>query len=120
MRIELFVESAPASVDFLTSVLGFEVLGGDGVTGHTVLDLEGSRVAVQAAARLAASHPLARRGPRGIGVEIVLPVVDVRARHAAAGAAGAPVTDLVRQPWGLEDFRVQDPDGYYFRVTSTG
>jgi hypothetical protein len=24
----------------------------------------------------------------------------------------------VRQPWGLTDFRVADPDGYYVRFTS--
>jgi uncharacterized glyoxalase superfamily protein PhnB len=26
--------------------------------------------------------------------------------------------ELRRQPWGLTDFRLLDPDGYYWRVTS--
>jgi hypothetical protein len=26
--------------------------------------------------------------------------------------------ELTRRPWGLTDFRVMDPDGYYWRVTS--
>ena len=26
--------------------------------------------------------------------------------------------DLQQRPWGLEDFRLSDPDGYYYRFTS--
>ena len=28
------------------------------------------------------------------------------------------VADLQRRPWGLEDFRLTDPDGYYYRFTN--
>ena len=28
------------------------------------------------------------------------------------------VEDLVLQPWGLKDFRVEDPFGYYLRITN--
>ncbi|WP_255541823.1 hypothetical protein [Phycicoccus sp. CSK15P-2] len=26
--------------------------------------------------------------------------------------------DLQRRPWGLDDFRLSDPDGYYYRFIS--
>jgi lactoylglutathione lyase len=33
--------------------------------------------------------------------------------------SGHPVFELPQQrPWGLWDFRIVDPDGYYLRVTS--
>ena len=33
--------------------------------------------------------------------------------------AGWPIEeDIMRRPWGLQDFRVLDPDGYYLRFTS--
>ena len=31
--------------------------------------------------------------------------------------AGRSSEDIVRRPWGLQDFRVIDPDGYYLRIT---
>jgi lactoylglutathione lyase len=34
-------------------------------------------------------------------------------------AAGWPITeDLRDRPWGLRDFRVLDPAGYYLRITA--
>jgi lactoylglutathione lyase len=30
-----------------------------------------------------------------------------------------PVELLCDRPWGLRDFRVVDPDGYYLRITHT-
>jgi len=54
----------------------------------------------------------------GLGVELVVVVEDVAALHARAVASGqADISALVAQPWGLTDFRVVDPDGYYIRVT---
>ena len=118
MRIELFVDDPVASVVFYTGVLGFSVVGRDAEAGYTSLELEGSRVSIQSRAWLPEGHPLDRDGAPGCGVEIVLPVADVCVRHAGALAAGAKVTDLVDQAWGQTDFRLQDPDGFYLRVTS--
>jgi lactoylglutathione lyase len=53
------------------------------------------------------------------GVEIVLEVDDVAAAHERVLAAGYPVEqDLQRRSWGLTDFRLHDPAGYYLRITS--
>ena len=53
-----------------------------------------------------------------IGVELVLEVDDVDAEREQVAAAGWPVTqEVTSRPWGLRDFRLLDPDGYYWRIT---
>ena len=57
-------------------------------------------------------EPLPRPGSRG-------EVDDVDAWHRRVFASGHPVFEpLQERPWGLRDFRIVDPDGYYLRVTS--
>lgn len=56
-------------------------------------------------------------GRRGVGVEVVLEVIDLAGYEQRARSAKAIFEPLQRRPWGLEDFRVIDPDGYYIRVT---
>ena len=56
---------------------------------------------------------------RGLGVEIVMEVDDLTAAHRRVLDSGHPVFEPPQQrPWGLWDFRIVDPDGYYLRVTS--
>ena len=55
----------------------------------------------------------------GLGVEIVLEVDDVDGWRDRVAAPGHPILEpLQDRPWGLRDFRISDPDGYYLRVTS--
>jgi len=56
--------------------------------------------------------------PRGLGVEIVLEVDDLEELHDRLMELGVDVSPLKRQNWGLRDFRVLDPDGYYLRITT--
>jgi lactoylglutathione lyase len=49
-------------------------------------------------------------------VEIVLDVPDA-ALEAVERAGHELVEPLSDRPWGLRDFRVTDPDGYYLRIT---
>jgi uncharacterized glyoxalase superfamily protein PhnB len=52
-------------------------------------------------------------------VEIVLEVEDIVAEERRVRATGQPLLQaLQKQAWGLTDFRLADPDGYYLRVTS--
>lgn len=54
-----------------------------------------------------------------VGTEIVIEVDDIRSSRDAMIAAGLVLDeDLVERPWGLTDFRVSEPDGYYLRFTS--
>jgi hypothetical protein len=58
-----------------------------------------------------------RRPP--IGVELVLEVDDLHADHDRVASAGwALEEDLTVRPWGLRDFRLLDPAGYYWRLTT--
>jgi lactoylglutathione lyase len=48
----------------------------------------------------------------------VIEVDDVVAERDRVVAAGWPLEeDLQARPWGLTDFRVLDPAGYYLRIT---
>lgn len=56
---------------------------------------------------------------RGLGVELVLEVTDVEYFYAQMQQASVTIQEpLADRPWGAQDFRIFDPDGYYWRVTS--
>ena len=123
IRVELFVGDPDRSVDFYTSVLGFEVQRLDEshallTCGHVTLGLGRQ-----------ADLPETGDGPgftrqrlerdHGAGVEIVLETTDLDTLYERVQRSGwriaAPMQD---RPWGLRDFRVTDPDGYYLRITT--
>jgi catechol 2,3-dioxygenase-like lactoylglutathione lyase family enzyme len=55
---------------------------------------------------------------RGYGVEIVIMVDDVEDYYSRVKDLANVVEPLVLQPWGLKDFRTEDPFGYYLRITT--
>jgi lactoylglutathione lyase len=120
LRLELFVDDVERAVAFYRRVLGF-------AEDHHVTDRRyvpmrrgQARIGIGRAAELPEDHPVRRTaGERGgLGVEIVLEIPDLEAAYHHAQSAGHPLaSELVRQPWGLLDFRVLDPDGYYLRIT---
>jgi predicted enzyme related to lactoylglutathione lyase len=119
LRLELFVADVEASASFYERVLGFERERGEG--DYVALKRGNARIGIGLAGMLPGSHPLKpRSGERtGVGVEIVLEVDDVHAAYAAVQATGRPISSPIQErPWGLRDFRIIDPDGYYVRVTS--
>lgn len=119
LSLELFVETPEKSLDFYQRVLGFEVQGSASAE-YTMLKNDDAVIAINSRSVLSSDHPLRiDTGQRaGLGVEIVLKVADVEDAFRAAKESGWPVSDLALQPWGLRDFRLVDPDGYYIRVTS--
>ena len=117
LRIEIFPADLDATVDFYTRVLGFTLVRDqrDGSPGYVALERD--RVRIGAAYRDVPERPPGRRPPSG--TEIVLEVDDVDTEHARVVAAGWPIEeDLTDREWGLRDFRVLDPSGYYLRLTS--
>ncbi len=56
--------------------------------------------------------------PRGYGIEIVLMVKDIQKFYEEIKSKLEIREPLQLRPWGLEDFRVVDPFGYYLRFTS--
>lgn len=55
---------------------------------------------------------------RGYGVEIVLMVEDIDKFYENAKTFCNVVEELQVRPWGLKDFRIDDPFGYYLRFTT--
>jgi lactoylglutathione lyase len=125
LRVELFVADVQGSAHFYCSVLGFEVMAAEaGSSGDYLAVRRGqATIGLGRADRLPADHPVARVAGTapGRGVELVLEVADLDAAYERARAVGPAVTsELARRPWGLRDFRVTDPDGFYVRITSAG
>lgn len=121
LRLELFVSDMQKSIDFYTDVLGFERMKGEPdyapVRSGSVL------IALGPASGLPKKHhfnPEVQNNRRGLGVEIVLEVDDVKSFFEKVKASGYKgiLSPLRKQAWGATDFRIADPDGYYLRITS--
>jgi catechol 2,3-dioxygenase-like lactoylglutathione lyase family enzyme len=122
-RIELFVNDVDASIRFYQRALGFRVVRRE--ADYASLELGDAVLGLAPIMKLPAcgegpGFTRARlAGVRGAGVEIVLEVSDVDTAAEAAVEAGYRLVEPLRErPWGLRDFRVVDPDGYYLRITT--
>ena len=113
LRVEIFPADVDAFVDFYTRVLRFE-LEADHRPGYAAVVRGSTRIGGAKASEDV--DPEVRAVP--LGAELVLEVDDLDAEHAAVASAGWPVdSGIQKQPWGLRDFRLFDPDGYYLRIT---
>lgn len=114
LRFEIFPDDLDPIVDFYTRVLGFTVRRDD---RPAYASLARGSVRIGVVQRAAEADPALRRPPTG--TELVLEVDDVRAERDRVVAARWPLDDdLQDRPWGLTDFRILDPAGYYLRFTS--
>jgi predicted enzyme related to lactoylglutathione lyase len=117
LRVEIFPDDLDAIVDFYTNVLGFMVTKDERAEHNAYVSLARGSVHIGAARRAIPDARAGRLPPSG--AEIVLEVDDVASERDRVAAAGWPLDDdLQDRPWGLTDFRVVDPVGYYLRVTS--
>lgn len=117
LRCEIFPSDLEATARFYTEVLGFRITRDGRQEGIRYLALERGTVQLGAAYRPAPPQRGSRRPP--IGVELVLEVEDLRAERGRVAEAGWPVEEeITERPWGLQDFRLLDPDGYYWRLTT--
>ena len=117
LRLELFVDDLDTSIGFYAGI-GFAVERRE----HDYASLRWGDVVLGLGP--IAKLPMSGAGPgftqerlaagRGAGVEIVLEVEDLDVALAAVRAAGHPLAaGPADRPWGLRDFRLTDPDGYY-------
>jgi uncharacterized glyoxalase superfamily protein PhnB len=114
LRVEIFPSDRDRTIRFYAG-LGFEVAGhNEGPPPYASLRLGDVRIGVCEARAVEPAH---RAIPTG--TEIVVEVDDIRAFRDSAVEAGTTLDeDLTERPWGLLDFRVVDPDGYYLRFTA--
>jgi predicted enzyme related to lactoylglutathione lyase len=116
LRCELFPSDLDGAVTFYVRVLGFAVVRDERAAPHPYVALERDQVRPGLARRPAVDQAQ-RRPPTG--VELVLEVDDLNAEYDRVLAAGCDLAeDMALRPWGLRDFRVLDPSGYYWRITS--
>ena len=122
VRLELFVQDMDRAIDFYTRILRFTVLrrerhyaslqNGSFILGLGSIDklpFHGDYYFIRP--KLSSD--------RGMGVEIVLEVDDVQAAYRYVQSSGYRINEpLQKQEWGLTDFRIVDPDGYYLHITS--
>ncbi len=116
LRFEIFPDDLDAAVDFYMRVLRFRLTADRRDQRDEYVSLQRGGVRVGAARRVVPGVRAARLPPAG--VELVLEVDDVVAERDHVTAAGWPLAeDLQDRPWGLKDFRILDPAGYYLRIT---
>jgi lactoylglutathione lyase len=117
LRFEIFPRDLDAAVDFYVRVLGFRVSKDQRADREAYVALQRGSVRVGVLRRDVPGARADRRPPTG--VELVLEVDDVAAERDWVVAAGWPLEeDLQHRRWGLTDFRICDPAGYYLRITS--
>lgn len=54
---------------------------------------------------------------RGYGVEIIIPIDNIEEYYEKVKEFAHVVGELKPRHWGVKDFRVEDPYGYYLRFT---
>ena len=117
LRFEIFPDDLDATADFYVRVLGFRLTADRRAASPAYVALERGQVRIGAARRAVPGARAARLPPAG--VELVLAGNDdVAGERDRIVAAGWPLhQDLQDRPWGLTDFRILDPAGYYLRIT---
>ena len=116
LRFEIFPDDLDETVAFYTQVLGFEITADRRHERSPYVSLRRDEVRVGALQQRGPWQRDHRRPP--LGVELVLEVDDLQGELERVRASGWPVEeDLEERPWGLSDFRILDPSGYYLRIT---
>jgi uncharacterized glyoxalase superfamily protein PhnB len=114
---------APAAIEWLCTVLGFQRKavydGPNGTIGHAELTLNGGMIMLGSAKD--DEHAERFKSPDQIdGVETrgaYIVVEDADAAHARAVAAGAPIIrPLQDTPYGSREFALRDPEGHSWSV----
>ena len=117
LRFKIFPSDLDEVVDFYTRVLRFDVTDDRRHEPTAYVSMRRGAVHVGVLRSAVPDARAARLPPAG--AELVLEVDDVAAERDRIVAAGWPLEqDLQDRPWGLTDFRILDPAGYYLRVTS--
>jgi hypothetical protein len=101
------------------SKLGFSVVAKTSY-GYVTLKSGPVVIALSPVARInsgdTASLSKLRQPP--VGVEIVLYTTEnLEEKHARLRSLGLNPTDIRLQAWGVRDFRITDPGGYYIRIS---
>jgi len=116
LRVEVFPADLDRFADFYLRVLRFELVSDKRGDRSPYIAVRRGGVKIGATLAWAPIDAGARAVPQGVG--LVLEVDDLVAERDGVVAAGWPIADdITLRPWGLNDFRLFDPDGNYMRFT---
>ncbi len=118
LRFEIFPANLDRTVDFYVRVFGFDLVRDERREAVPYIYMKRGQARIGAISGTGVVAAGVRRPP--IGIELVLEVADLDAERDRILAAGWPLADdITPRPWGLRDFRLLDPDGHYWRVTTS-
>jgi len=120
VHLELFVKDLQKSVDFYQTAIQLELSSQNETSA--LLKSKNLNLLLTKEEVLSPHHYFAGidHTRKGVGVEIIIVVEDVRGAYRRIRERNIAVeSELKEQPWGMTDFRVIDPDGYYLRITSS-
>ncbi|KAL6248956.1 hypothetical protein RBB50_004019 [Rhinocladiella similis] len=117
LRIELFPSDLGRMIDFYSGVLQFKLLKRQGA--YAYLQRDNIFIgAIETPSSDTLEQKQIYRSPNK-GIEIVFAVDELKHERDFIVSKGWQLdADIAVQPWGLEDFRLTDPDGYYLRITT--
>lgn len=122
--VEIHVPDMSRAREYYTALGGSVVRDepDDGHGAYLVVGIEDDVIAFWggSAARIGA-HSYFKSWPPGTklgyGVEVVLLVRDIDTMFERATRLGRVVSPLAERPWGVRDFRLEDPFGVYLRIS---
>lgn len=119
LRLEIFPSNLRPMIGFYSGILGFTLLVHNG--NYAYLRRDNIFIgAIENGSSESLEEKESYRRPKK-GVEIVIEVDDLaKERERIVGKGWKLDTDIKARPWGLADFRLVDPDGYYLRITTHG
>lgn len=116
LRMEIFPSDMPRTIAFYTNILRFELLRHEGT--YAYFQRDGVFLGANTSLPEGSVPVNAKYRRPGTGVEIVIEVDDLVAERDFIVNNGYHLdADVKLQSWGLKDFRIVDPDGYYLRFT---
>ena len=121
--VELHVPDFELAKDFYGK-LGFKVVREEkaqGEDGYLVLKKDSSIICFWPGNEIVWQQPYFKDSPkntkRGYGVEIVIMIDDIENFYNEVKKFAKIVEELKYKSWGLKDFRIEDPFGFYIRFT---
>lgn len=119
LRLELFVKDLQRSVDFYNNVIQLELSSQN--ESSAMFKAENINLLLTQEDVISENHYFReiKTSRKGLGVEIILVVPDVQSYYQRICEMQIDFeSELKQQEWGMTDFRLTDPDGYYLRITS--
>ncbi len=118
--LQLYTRKIGDYVTFFQNVMGCQVKSRD--AHFAALETDVARMLISDPDVLPPDHPFYKKLPgngEGMGVEIGLVVADaIKACEIAHKQPGWTIQlEVAMRPWGVRDFRVLSPDGYFLRFT---